>query len=159
MPNYYTQFCFGLRLPSAEAVEHALALAKLIDQHVGATEKEARAAGIPAEFFEYMEGGWSILVESAFIDGRWITEHPSIYISSDEDGNTNAAAALVQYLLVKYDLPATGFEYACTASRQVVDAYGGGAVWITKKDVEYMNSGHWLSAKQQASRRRKRKKK
>jgi hypothetical protein len=36
------------------------------------------------------------------------------------------------------------FEYAFTADRPVLDAFGGGACWVTKDDVEFFSTGEWI---------------
>lgn len=75
----------------------------------------------------------------------------SLWVHADESGMTENAANVVQAFLAKFRPDDTvGFEWANTCSRPLLDAYGGGAVFITATEIRWNGSGHWL-AQQEAT--------
>jgi hypothetical protein len=54
---------------------------------------------------------------------------------------------LIQYAIKTYNLPPLGFCYCCTADEASIDAYWGGACWITKDSIEWLDAHSWLQEK------------
>jgi len=76
----------------------------------------------------------------AVYDGLWIT--------GEENINDELAANFTQMLLQYFDLDiCVCFGVAYTCSKPRLDAFGGDAVFVTKKEVEYISSTQWLSKK------------
>ena len=73
-------------------------------------------------------------------DGRTLWVH-------SEDGGTPADAAnVVQQFLARFrPEDSLGFEWANTCSRPIIDAFGGGAVFITATHQRWNNSSTWLA--------------
>lgn len=73
-------------------------------------------------------------------DGR------TLWVYSEDSGTPEDAATLVQEFLGRFRPDDTlGFEWANTCSRPLVEAFGGGAVFVTAEEQRWMGSGHWLA--------------
>lgn len=69
----------------------------------------------------------------------------TIWITQDETFDVDNAAQLIRQTLEHFDLDdIVGFEWSHICSKPRLDAYGGGAIIITKDGVEFMNTGTWL---------------
>lgn len=152
MANYYTHFSFLMIMPSEEAKKHALDIHR---RAASITEEGNDDAELRAIFNEETLENWQMFVEDGDTKekfGLWIYD-------GDGEGNTNTVAEFVFYLMRKFDMQEfVAFQFANTASRPILDAYGGGALFITQNGVEHMTSGEWLNKKEDAWNKKKSKK-
>jgi hypothetical protein len=72
----------------------------------------------------------------------------SIVFYSEESGDIDAVAVIVQAYLRKF-APARcfGLAWAMTCSKPRIGEFGGGAMFVTAKGVEYINTFEWLDRK------------
>jgi hypothetical protein len=62
------------------------------------------------------------------------------------NGGIDAVCAFIQHLLQKFTPEAhVSFEWSHDCSKPRVDAYGGGAAFITAEETETMNTSAWLN--------------
>lgn len=69
---------------------------------------------------------------------------PGIWFYTEETFNGDDLAELIHELICEFSLPPFGFEWANTCSKPRLDAFGGGAVWITKDGFEWLSTNNWL---------------
>ena len=75
----------------------------------------------------------------------------SLWIRSDESVQVEALATIIQSYLRRFDIQeGVGFEYAFTCSRPRLDAYGGGACYVTQKGLRWMTTGRWLGEQEES---------
>ena len=151
MANYYTHFSIGLRL-SGDAKQYLIGMANYIteaqdDNLDTAEERLAIEAGddvrVGAEsvMAAHEDQRLEILCEGEMDDGV-----ETVALTSEETGSVEMTATLIREVLAKFDIDQpVCFEYALTASRSVYDAFGGGAVLITKDEIEVLDSHSWLN--------------
>jgi len=61
-------------------------------------------------------------------------------------GGVDAVCAFIQHLLQKFDPKShVTFEWSHDCSKPRVDAYGGGAAFITAKEIKTMSTSAWLN--------------
>ena len=70
---------------------------------------------------------------------------PGVVYFSSHSANVEAIATLAQILIRRFQLKPIGFCYACTADKFSLDAYGGGAYWITADEIEHTDAQNWLT--------------
>jgi hypothetical protein len=133
MADYYTNFSFILPLKDAAQKEYALELAQT------ASSSRFEETQLPANFPESLKDlleEWWFEVEGCE-EGIWL---------HSESGGIDAVCAFVQHLLQKYDAaPFISFEWSHDCSKPRTDAFGGGAAYITAKEIKTMNTSEWLS--------------
>ena len=128
MADYWTHFSFAI--PDLTEAEIAWYHENFDD--------EDKAAAIFSDEPDTDWGYLSVKVESDD-DGLWIY--------SDESGDVDQAVRIVQaFLQAHRPDDAVGFEWSHDCSKMRLDAFGGGAAFITATDVQYINTGAWLSA-------------
>jgi len=67
-------------------------------------------------------------------------------LTSDESVSMDPLCEVIQTWLTRFDSDkGVGIEFANSTSRPMLDGYGGGAVFITKDDINYTNTNRWLS--------------
>ncbi len=136
MADYYTNVSMELALPSKEAVDYAIDLAQAMDDC-------ARAITPKTDVPE----GWQENIE----DENWTFDikkegDRSIWIHS-ECGCIDEIIKLIQHLMQKFDMTEpVSFEWSNDCSKPRVDAYGGGAAYITATEVRTFNTSQWLRA-------------
>jgi hypothetical protein len=130
--NHYTNFSFILPLKDAAQKEYALELAQT------ASSSRFEETQLPATFPEPLKDlleNWTFELE-ACEEGIWL---------HSDSGGIDAVCAFVQHLLQKYDTaPFVSFEWSHDCSKPRTDAYGGGAAYITAKEIKTMNTSEWL---------------
>jgi len=68
----------------------------------------------------------------------------SLWLHS-QDGGVDAVCAFIQHLLQKFDPDGYAtLEWSNDCSKPRVDAFGGGAAFITAEKIKSINTGHWL---------------
>ena len=150
MADYWTNVSFVVNELPAEAVQWLLGLDEEFSGQDGDEEFE-----LPANS-EYMSEVQSYRDECLMGYGVSITkEGPDLWFHTDESFEVSYAAWLIERTLKKFDLDAAiGFEWSGDCSKPRVDAFGGGAVIITKDGQEYVNTGSWLAEKLSAHKRK-----
>jgi len=134
MADYYTNFSLVLKL-NAELKQYALDLAKKAEAN--RSNDEPVPDGFPASLAEVIED-WNFDTED-HKDGIWL---------HSDCGGIDAACLFIQHLLQKFDIQghiAFEWSYDCTQPR--VDAFGGGAAFITSTEIESMTTSDWLRSK------------
>jgi hypothetical protein len=133
MADYFTNLSFVLPLKDAAQKAYVLQLAHT------ASSSRFRETELPANFpapLKDLLEDWTFEVEEDD-DGVWI---------HSESGGIDAVCAFVQHLLQKYDtVPFLSFEWSHDCSKPRTDAYGGGAAYITAREIKTMNTSEWLS--------------
>lgn len=125
MADYYTELSF---IVECKQGDQALLLRMLAQEN-----KRLEDAG---------EWGLSVAFEENE-DGIWF---------HDDEGavNIEALCDVLQLWLseISDDTRSIGFEWANTCSKPRLDAFGGGAAFIRKDEVRFMNTGSWLHERQ-----------
>ncbi len=149
MANYYTEASFLVRFESAEKEEEASDILETLIEH-----EEKPCTGELADLAKDMQ-----LDDWGYIGFSWAPEinlaqsWPDWWITADETINVDHAAVFFHYLVKKDLLKPMGFEWSNTCSKARLDAFGGGAVWITKEGTEWMTTCGWLGEKEHAALR------
>jgi hypothetical protein len=61
-------------------------------------------------------------------------------------GGVDAVCAFIQHLLQEFDQKGyVTFEWSHDCSKPRVDAYGGGAAFITAKEIKSVSTAAWLN--------------
>ena len=134
MADYFTNFSVVLPL-TKEQQEYALNLVKQVEAYRSDNQQ------LPVDFPEFLRDevdNWPF--ETDLIkDGIWLH---SMY------GGQETACRFIQHLLQKYDTaPFIGFEWSHDCSKPRLDAFGGGAAFITKTQIETMSTSDWIRSK------------
>lgn len=133
MANYYTQLC--VKLPfEGEQIE---AFNILVDRYSNAVDAQE---GADFDFFRELLGE-----EFEWLGAYTKKEGDCLYILADESPNLEALGVLIQHFLVANEIKTpVGFEWACTCSKDRPDGFGGGAVFITPDNIEWLSTQQWL---------------
>ncbi len=138
MADSYTKFSLILKLPDIASQQYALALnAKAHSLTTG----EDVPGEIPESLHHWLEE-WIFTTRPS---GNEL--EPAIWIYS-EDGGVDAACEFIHHLLKKFNLEGyVAFEWSHDCSKPLVDAYGGGAAFITADDIHTMSTWEWIIEK------------
>lgn len=155
MADYYSKLCFAVSWPA-----EAIAWAKQLDDAVSALEGlmplpadgDSRAALIE-ETLEDCDPDIRTAAAEVYANdcgtGCTLTEDGGAFIiATDESANIDELISFLQAVIARFDLEPVGFEWSNDASRPLIDAYGGGAAFVSKDDVELVGTGRWLAERQ-----------
>lgn len=141
MANYYTKFSLVMSLPNQEALDYAMGLhsrARIANQ-----DECLEPDDLPRDWWPSLEN-WHHQCEpdrspSGF--GLWI---------HSEEGGIDSACLFIQHLLAKYQ-PAecVEFQWSDDCSKPRLDAFGGGAAFITATEIRTFHTREWLDAQKQ----------
>ena len=131
MADYYTHFSFIVVLANTEQRDYAL---KLFLQMSAACRGENIPPDFPAKLIEACED-CSFEVDPDGPQAIWL--HSSL---SGVDG----VCAFIQHLIQQFNLDPVGFEWSHDCSKPRTDAYGGGAAYITARDIKTLSTAEWL---------------
>jgi hypothetical protein len=96
---------------------------------------------------------WDEEGECVPFDTSWYLADREFAVESEEQGSPSAAAEFLSAFLAKFRPETTlGLEWACVTEPMRADGYGGGAAFITATVVQYMNTTHWLLAREEEHR-------
>lgn len=143
MADYYTKFSVTISLPTEEAQDYALDLFERVSE---LRDNEGDRTGLPAEVNDDgLIEGWAFQCET---DGS--SDGFGLWIHS-VDGGMDGAMGFIQHLLAKFT-PAEHieFEWSNDCSKPRLDAFGGGAAFITAEKIEYMTTTEWLNTQRTA---------
>ena len=136
MADYFTNFSVVLKLANEAEQAYALDLA-----HKASLVQQGNE--LPADFPKTvvdMVEDWHFETDadnSGTTHGLWLH---SMY------GGVDAVCAFIQHLLQKFDQKGcVTFEWSHDCSKPRVDAYGGGAAFITAKEIRTMSTAAWLN--------------
>jgi hypothetical protein len=136
MADYYTNFSLVLNLANETEQAYALDLAHKAGL---AQQGDELPADFPKALVDMIED-WhfeTIADDSGAKHGLWLH---SMY------GGVDAVCAFIQHLLQKCDPQArVTLEWSHDCSKPRVDAYGGGAAFITAKEIKTMSTAAWLN--------------
>jgi hypothetical protein len=146
MADYFTQFSFVIPVTPEQGnwftQVHALA-AELI----GHTEDgEAR---------ENIEGPQDVVLAALGLaekrDGDpclqvvYDDKEGTVWVGSEDSGDVDYTADLVQAFLRRFNLDRViSFQWANTCSKPRLDAFGGGAVVISRRNADWLNTGTFM---------------
>ena len=155
MANYYQQFSVELALDNQEEKDWCADRIGQLEHTRENEDEEAPGIGF--------DGEGDIEKWESRADFQWCFEtdagKPKVWFSAEESGNVEQIASFVQEYLAKFHPDKHwAMEWANTCDRCRVDAFGGGAVFVTAKKVTFMNTGTWCHKQATAfEKRRKRK--
>ena len=132
MADYFTNFSLVLNLANETEQAYALDLAHKASL---AQQGDELPADFPKALVDMIED-WQFETEadnSGTTHGLWLH---SMY------GGVDAVCAFIQHLLQKFDPKShVTFEWSHDCSKPRVDAYGGGAAFITAKEIKIHEHG------------------
>jgi len=135
MADYYTKFSLIFVLPNQAAQQYALDLANNASR---AQHDDEPPDTLPESIQEVIEDWW-FETDAESNEGKF-----GLWLHS-ENGGIDAACAFIQHLLQKFDPQArVTFEWSNDCSKPRIDAFGGGAAFITAKEIKTMNTSDWL---------------
>lgn len=133
MADYFTYFSVVLPL-TKEQQEYAMQLANQIDAYRNGGQPLPDS--FPSALKDLVED-WPFDVEIS--RGLWL---------HSEFGGQDSASRFIQHLLQKFDFaPFIAFEWSHDCSKPLIDAYGGGAAYITAKEIETFSTSTWLQTR------------
>ena len=131
MADYFTRFSVALRLKETER-EYALDLAAKALRHRG--EEAPVPADYPPALAEVLEG-WDFETEPCK-DGIWL---------HSDNGGIDTVCVFIRHLLQRFDPKGSvAFEWSHDCTKPRLDAYGGGAAFITAHKIKTMSTSAWL---------------
>ena len=121
MPHYYTEFSFAI-------------------SNIMTGERE----WLERHFNDWEESDTHTPPDHAFSAG---SDGDTLWIHEDEGCDLEGLAQLLQKFLAGFrPEDSIGFSWADTCSIPRLDSFGGGAVFITAKNIEWVNVWDWLNA-------------
>lgn len=133
MADYFTNFSFNVPLASKDQQDYAL---KLILQMSAIRQGEDIPPDFPASLIEACE-------DCTFNVDPGNAPH-ELWCHSDS-GGIDAVCAFVQHLLARFQPDGcVSFEWSHDCSKPRTDAYGGGAAYITAKEIKTLSTSEWL---------------
>jgi hypothetical protein len=131
MADYFTNFSLVVKLKEPER-EYALGLATIASSH--RFDSEQVPADFPPDLALVLEG-WDFETEQDK-DGIWL---------HSQNGGIDAACVFIQHLLRKFSPDGSvSFEWSHDCTKPRLDAYGGGAAFITARKIKSMSTSNWL---------------
>ncbi len=138
MADYYTYFSLVMKLPDLAAQQYALAL------HAKA-ESLTSGEEVPGEIPTDLHDNLDMWIFDTEADGNEL--EPAIWMHS-ENGGIDPVCDFIQHLLKKFNPESyVAFEWSNGCNKPRVDAYGGGAAYITAKEVYSISTQEWVIEK------------
>ena len=82
---------------------------------------------------------WLFTTEGETFKGKY-----SLWLHTSE-GGVDAACVFIQHLLGRFNPEGSvGFEWSNDCSKPRIDAYGGGAAFITAQEIKFITTADWL---------------
>ncbi len=131
MADYYTNFSVVLPL-TKEQKDYAIQTAKQIEQH------RSEDKPLPTNFSKMLADELENWVFETEVTEKGIWLH-------SQYGGQDAACVFIQHLLQTFKFVAgVTFEWSHDCSRPLVDAFGGGAAFITAAHIQTFTTQQWL---------------
>jgi len=131
MADYFTNFSFMVVLADTAQRDYAL---NLFLQMSAIRQGEDIPPDFPARLIEACED----CSFDADADG------PNAVWLHSSSGGVDGVCAFVQHLVQKFNLNPVSFEWSHDCSKPRTDAYGGGAAYITARDIKTLSTAEWL---------------
>jgi len=136
MADYFTNFSLVLKLANETEQAYALDLAHKVSL---AQQGDPLPDDFPKDLVDMVED-WQCETDA---DNSGTTHGLWLYSMS---GGVDAVCAFIQHLLQEFDPHGkVSFEWSHDCSKPRVDAYGGGAAFITAKEIKSMSTAAWLN--------------
>ena len=136
MADYFTNFSVVLNLANEAEQVYALDLAHKASL---AQQGDELPDDFPKALVDMIED-WqfeTVADDPATGHGLWL---------HSTSGGVDAVCEFIQHLLQKFDPKRyVTFEWSHDCSKPRVDAYGGGAAFITAKEIKSMSTAAWLN--------------
>ena len=132
MADYFTNFSVVIPFQHSSHIKAAVTIAEQARHH--RFEDEPLPKDFPASLVEVVED-WSFETD-ATEEGLWL---------HSDSGGIDAVCVFIQFLLVKF-IPTSSveLEWSHDCSKPKMDAFGGGAAYITATDIKTINTSEWL---------------
>lgn len=141
MADYFTNISFEFEMPSAEAAQQAVELIAEIEAYVEDPEGKEGFEG-----FEGWAGDWCTIGANVEAEG----ERVWIYDDCGCPELEFLVACLGEVLRRFHPQGCIGFEWGSGCSKHRLDAFGGGAVFVTAESAEWRHLGSWVEEKKKA---------
>ena len=136
MADYFTNFSLVLNLANEAEQAYALDLAHKASL---AQQGDELPDDFPKALVNLIED-WHFETDA---DNSGTTHGVWLHSTS---GGVDAVCAFIQHLLQKFDPQGKlSFEWSHDCSKPRVDAYGGGAAFITAKEIKTISTAAWLN--------------
>jgi len=131
MADYFTNFSVVLPLIKDQQ-EYALGLVKQVEAYLH--NNQQLSADFPESLRDEVES-WPFEV-APVANGIWV---------HSQYGGQEVACLFIQHLLQKYDFaPHVAMEWSHDCTKPRLDAYGGGAAYVTSAEIETFSTAEWL---------------
>jgi len=142
MTTYYSEFCTALPIDNDAQKEWLIAHHNFFDTE--RTEEECEAFCKRFDIDDECEWGDGVF-GLRFENGMAI-------MAGDESCRAYESAATLIHEFLKWFRPegCHGYEFCHSASRAHTDAFGGGAVFITAKEIKWLFTNQWLEEQHEA---------
>lgn len=145
MADFYTYFSFTVQFPEATRV-WALQLHQLMRNLSVGRNPEDLAGKYPPEMMSVAKDFLSKTENNVGFDME--EEAPELWFVSSESGVPSSAADFVQILMRKFEIDEPiHFEWSDDCSDSRVNAFGGGAMFITRDNIEMLTTRDWVNEK------------
>jgi hypothetical protein len=135
--NYFQKLSIAITLPK-EAARYAVALA---------TAADAVANGERVNDPALLEVARNINPDQFTTGCDWRVEEgeDEVAVHSEDHAQLELVASILQETLIHFDLEGViTIEWSNDASKPLLDAFGGGAVVITKDEQRWMTTSSWV---------------
>lgn len=145
MADYYTETSFEVDF---KTTKNAIDFVYVLDSvDFTLAEREYRDADDPFallinELIRALEDDYSV-------GFRYEQRDTKVWFSHDYSANIESLITVLECAMQHWDLDPIGFEWSNTCSKPRLDAFGGGAAYITKERTETMNTYQWLQSMEQ----------
>lgn len=145
MANYYTLASFEIDVLT---VENVLIVEEAIMQlSEYAEDEEYSLSPDMKKLADAMElPDWGYL---GFECVRMDNEGTKFWLHEDESINVDQVCEFLHYVVTKCNLGPLGFTWASTCDKARLNAFDGGAAWVSKDEVRFINSTSWLASQQE----------
>jgi hypothetical protein len=151
MANYYTQASFIIPLTEEQTVFAVKVIECFLDEKIDLTKRhktKASKAYDNAVFCLARKLAKSVDEydpDNQCIGFSYQAKPKGLWISHDENINTDNAGVFTQCLLKHFDIDAyVAIEAAHTCDRARLDGFGGHALFITKKHIRWVSTFEWI---------------
>jgi hypothetical protein len=134
MADYFTNFSIVLPL-KGEPRDYALNLVKEVEAH--RNDNQPLPDSFPEQLKDSIDA-WCFDTETVS-EGLWL---------HSQYGGQDSACVFIQHLLQKFGFgPHVAFEWSHDCSQPRLDAYGGGAAFVTVNEIEIFTTSEWLQTR------------
>jgi hypothetical protein len=150
MTNYYEELCFEFPLTDEQSdwlLGLHEAINKLAEEGWEGESIDLNLDEIKKDIDNFEEYQEELIEYGGFYGDLWVgvdleNTEDGVIFSHDENANEEHAGWLIQKTMQRFNIArAFSFEWSFTASRQMLDAYGGGAATVTKDWIKWFIPG------------------